>query len=52
MKFKKNANLISVLTPYVKYIGWEWRLQLLALILSCMSIAAVLVSPLLTKTLD
>ena len=51
MKFKKNANLLSVLAPYVKYIGWEWRLQLLALILSCMSIAAVLVSPLLTKTL-
>ena len=51
MKFKKNANLLSVLTPYVKYIGWEWRLQLLALILSCISIAAVLVSPLLTKTL-
>lgn len=51
MKFKKNVNLLSVLTPYVKYIGWEWRLQLLALILSCMSIAAVLVSPLLTKTL-
>ena len=51
MKFKKNANLLSVLTPYFKYIGWEWRLQLLALTLSCMSIAAVLVSPLLTKTL-
>lgn len=49
--FKKNANLLSVLTPYVKYIGWEWRLQLLALILSCISIAAVLASPLLTKTL-
>ena len=49
--FKKNANLLSVLTPYFKYIGWEWRIQLLALILSCMSIAAVLVSPLLTKTL-
>ena len=51
MMFKKNANLLSVLTPYFKYIGWEWRLQLLALILSCISVAAVLVSPLLTKTL-
>ncbi len=51
MKLKKNANLLSVLTPYFKYIGWEWRLQLLALILSCISIAAVLVYPLLTKTL-
>lgn len=49
--FKKSANLLSVLTPYFKYIGWEWRLQLLALLLSCISIAAVLVSPLLTKTL-
>ncbi len=49
--FKRNANLLSVLTPYVKYISWEWRLQLLALILSCISIAAVLALPLLTKTL-
>lgn len=49
--FKKNTNLLSVLIPYIKYIGWEWRLQLLALILSCISIIAVLVSPLLTKTL-
>ncbi len=40
-----------MLTPYFKYIGWEWQLQLLALTLSCMSIAAVLVSPLLTKAL-
>ena len=51
MKFKKNANLLSVLTPYFKYIGWEWGLQLLALTLSCMSIAAELVAPLLTKML-
>ena len=49
--YKKNANFLSVLTPYFKYIGWEWRLQLLALIVSCTAIAAVLVSPLLTKML-
>ena len=35
--YKKNANFLSVLTPYFKYIGWEWRLQLLALIVSCIS---------------
>lgn len=51
MKLKKSANLLSVLTPYLRFAGWEWRFQFLALILSCMSIATVLVSPLLTKTL-
>ena len=40
-----------MLTLYVKYIGRKWRIQLLALVVSCTAIAAVLVSSLLTKML-